>query len=107
MDRPLFVAFKFLFECVQLSVMQMAEPDNFVWLSVIRVMHFRNAVADYAWAAFEPSSCQSFCCDFAPVVSGVFSYVVVGCALFFKGLPQLPECLGRFVGHRYVCSASD
>jgi hypothetical protein len=35
-DRPLFVSFEFLFECVQLSVMQMAESCDFVWFSVSR-----------------------------------------------------------------------
>jgi hypothetical protein len=41
-------------------------------------MHFADAFADHTWFAFEPSACQSFCCDFAPVISGVFRYVVVG-----------------------------
>jgi hypothetical protein len=86
LDRPLFVSFEFVFECVQLSVMQLAEPCNFVWFSVVGVMHFADAVADHAWFPFEPSSCQSFCCDFAPMVSGVSRYVVVGGTLFFKDL---------------------
>ena len=87
MDRPLFVSFEFLFEYVQLSVMQLAEPCDFVWFSVVVVMHFAgDVVADHAWFTFEPSSCQSFCCDFAPVFSGVSRYVVVGGALFFKDL---------------------
>ena len=86
MDRPLFVSSEFLFECVQLSVMQLAKPCNFVWFSVVVVMHFADAVADHAWFTFEPSTCQSFCCDFAPVVPRVSRYVVVGGALFCKDL---------------------
>ena len=78
MDRPPFVSFEFLFERVQLSVMQVAEPCNFVWFSVVVVMHFADAFADHAWFTFEPSSCQSFCCDSAPVVSRVLRYVIVG-----------------------------
>ena len=86
MDRPLFVSFEFVFECVQLPVMQLAEPCNFVWFSVVGVMHFADVVAEHAWFTFEPSSCQSFCCDFAPMVSGVSRYVVVGGTLFCKDL---------------------
>jgi hypothetical protein len=55
LDRPLFVSFEFVFECVQLSVMQLAEPCNFVWFSVVVVVHFAAAVADDAWFLFEPS----------------------------------------------------
>ena len=78
--------FEFLFECVQLSVMQLAEPCNFVWFLVVVVMHFADAVADHAWFTFEPLSCQSFCRDFAPVAPRVPRYVVVGGALFCKEL---------------------
>jgi hypothetical protein len=50
-----------LFERVQVSVMQVAEPCNFVWFSVVVVMHFADAVADHARFAFKPSLRQSFC----------------------------------------------
>ena len=82
----MFVTFEFVFECVQLSVMQVAEPCNLVWFPVVVVMHFAAAAADHAWCIFEPSACQSFCCDFAPVVSRVSRYVIIGSALFCKDL---------------------
>jgi hypothetical protein len=47
----MFVTFEFVFECVQLSVMQVAEPCNLVWFPVVVVMHFAAAAVCHALRA--------------------------------------------------------